>query len=424
MTNTQIYEYIKGTPTFEKWMPKVTVDIFTANGFAEYRENALPLLTDFFGLLVRVALNKIMDIRVRRPEFYDEIVEEYASMEGGITQRIYNDELPKPVSPQGFNLEEGRWVNDYVIRKTKQSQRFWKQNFFYANVQTIKEDELQKAFLKENGIAEFVAMKQSGLQKAYIMAKTMLAREVLAGALQADGSVIPALQDSQIFNATTNPEFADIDSSTPVDAQAAYREFINVLDNIAGIMKTSMTINKFNADKWNTAAYEDEHKLLLRFDIYNLIKKYEGVLGSGTGYIKNVLETLPFKVVLVDGLGHVKYVLKSDHTTILKPVYEDNTFQYQIGWNTTGGVGTLADCLPEDQIDCVDDDPDTFAALVQKGAIFSVEQTPYKTQVKQAFLGGYYNLLAKKENEQISYDAHCNIIKFTKAVANRNIRKK
>ena len=213
------------------------------------------------------------------------------------------------------------------------------------------------------------------------MAKAMLAREVLAGALQADGTTVPALQDTQIFNATNTPALANIDSDTPVDAQAAYREFINILDNIADIMKTSMTINKFNADGWGTASYEEEHKLLLRFDVYNKIKKYEGVIGSGTGYIKNVLESLPFKVVKVNGLGHVKYVLKSDPTTILKPVYEDNTFQYQIGWNQAGGLGTIDDCVPENQIDCIDDDPDTFAAIVQKGAIFTVEQTPYKTKV-------------------------------------------
>lgn len=419
MTNLQIYEFIKGTPTFEKWMPKVTADIFTANGFAEFEANALPMLTDFFGLLVQVTLNKIMDIRVRVPEWYEAVVKNYSSLQGGITQRIYNAELPKPISPQGFNLQEDTWVNDLLIRKTTQEERFWKQNFWYANVQTIKEDELQKAFLKENGIAEFVAMKQAGLQKAYIMAKAMLAREVLADALQADGTTIPALQDSQVFDAKTGhyPDLANIDSTSPVDAQSAYREFINILDNIAGIMKTSMTTNKFNADKWNTAAYEDEHVLLLRFDIYNLIKKYEGVIGSGTGYIKNVLETLPFKTILVDGLGHVKYVLKSDHSTVLKPVYKDNTFQYQIGWSTTGGVGEISDCVPESDIDCVDDDPNTFAALVQRGAIFTVEQTPYKTQVKQAFLGGYYNLLAKKENEEISYDAHYNVVKFSKATS-------
>ena len=413
MTNQQIYEYIKGTPTFERWLPKITVDVFTAEGYSEFSANALPELTEFFGLLVQVSLNKIKDVNVRKTNFYNEVVEEYSQANGGITQRIYN-EIPKPISPQSFNLQEGSWINDYVIRKPAQSQAFWKQNFFYANLITIKEEELQKAFLNPNGIAEFVQMKQAGLQKSYYIAKSKLAREVLAGAIKGDGTTAPALKASQIFNGDTNEDLVGIDSDTPMEAQTAWKEFINILDNIKGIMETSETTGAFNADSFEDGAYPDEHVLLVRFDIYNLIKKYEGLLGAGTGYLDNILDKIPFKVVLVDGLGHVQYVLKSDHTTILKPVYMDNTFQYQIGWSETGGVGALTDCVPEEDIDCIDSDPDTFACLVQKGIIFTMEQSPYKVRVKQSFLGEYYNLIATQPNGQVSYDSHYNLVKFSK----------
>lgn len=413
MNNQDIYKIMKSTPTYERWMPKITADVFKEAGYREFYVNALPMLTDFFGLMVQVVLNKIKDVNVRIPDFYRAIVEEYSQQNGGISQRIYN-EIPKPISPQSFNLEEGKWVNDLVIRTPRQSQAFWKQNFFYANLLTIKEEELQKAFISDNGVAEFVAMKQAGLQKSYVIAKSKLAREVLAGAIKGDGVEAPELKDTQIYNAANYPDLQYIDSDTPTEIQSAYRCFVNILDNIKGIMESSNICGSFNCDGFEDANYAEDHILLMRFDIYNKIKQYESFIGAGTGYLDKIIERLPFRLVLVDGLGKQIFVLKSDHSTQLKPVYKDNTFQYQIGWSVDGGVGELSDCVPEEQIDMIDDNPNTFAALAQRGVIFTIEQSEYRVNVKQAFLGQYYNIIATQPNSQISYDSHYNIIRFSK----------
>lgn len=416
MTNKQIYEIIKKSPNYKNWTPMVSVEVFTREGFKGFYENALPQLLDFFGLMIQVVLNKIKDVNVRIPEFYKAIVEEQAMGAGGILQRIYNT-IPKPISPQYLNLQEGSWVNDYVIRKTEQFQMFFKQNFPYSNLITIPEDMLQKAFVNENGVAEFVAQKQAALQKSYYIEKTKLAKVVLAGALRGDGITAPALKDTQIYDVTKIPNFADIDSDTPINMQAAWREFANVLDNIATMMATANTIGTLNAEGWEDGAYEKDHILLVKGTLINKLKKFDGLLGNGTGYLTDIFKNIPFKVVEID-MFEPTYVLASDNSVELKPVYSNKVFQDVIGFNTTGGEGTKEDCLADSEIQLVDKQDDTFAALVQKGLILAAEQSPYKVRIKQSYLGNYMNMIATQPNGLMGYDSHYNLVKFTKAVSN------
>ena len=170
LSNRQILELCKDEPTFDKFSSKITKEVFTEAGFEELKDNDKNILADFFGLSVRVYLQKIRNQDPHIPKIYQKIVEEYPNAYGGIAQRI-NTYMPKPVNPQYKKLVNGGSIDPFKIRLPKQDERFYKQNFDYANFRTIQDIELKKMFINEYGIAEFIAKLRAGFDDAYFVQK-------------------------------------------------------------------------------------------------------------------------------------------------------------------------------------------------------------------------------------------------------------
>lgn len=410
MTNSEVLKVLKTVKT--TWVAKLTDEIFTANGFQELVDNDYQLLEDFFGLSIRVVLNKILEANPRIPEYYSAIVEEFATEEGGILQRI-NTTIPRPTNPAYRNLQNGSWVNDYKIRKPKASERFYRQNFDFATWITIQEINLRKIFLSENGIAEFVGSITRGLEKSYYIAKFEMMKKVLHGAIT---STQTPLQDTQKINATgDNTALANITSNTPVDVQLAWKQFVFVLEELKDIMNSNPLLDSYNASKFENGVDPSDMVLLIRHSVYNWVKKNMGFIGSGTGLIEKMESSLPFKIRVVEDFGDAQRVLASDHTTVLKEVYdEDGT---PLGWNKTGGTGTESDVLPPEDIDVVFSDEDTFAVLIQRGAIFSTRMNPFTIRAKESYRGMYINYIANCPNGAFNYDSNYNLITFSKATS-------
>ena len=87
LTNKEILALAKSDPTYKNWTSKLTDEIFTQAGFEELQQNDYRLLSDFFGLSVRVVLNQIKTPNPRIPSLYKAVVEEYSNENGGIFQR-------------------------------------------------------------------------------------------------------------------------------------------------------------------------------------------------------------------------------------------------------------------------------------------------------------------------------------------------
>lgn len=410
MTNSEVLKVLKTVKT--TWVAKLTDEIFTANGFQELVDNDYQLLEDFFGLSIRVVLNKILEANPRIPEYYSAIVEEFATEEGGILQRI-NTTIPRPTSPAYRNLQNGSWVNDYKIRKPKASERFYRQNFDFATWITIQEINLRKIFLSENGIAEFVGSITRGLEKSYYIAKFEMMKKVLHGAIT---STQTPLQDTQKINATgDNTALANITSNTPVDVQLAWKQFVFVLEELKDIMNSNPLLDSYNASKFENGVDPSEMVLLIRHSVYNWVKKNMGFINGGTGLLEKMESSLPFKIRVVEDFGDAQRVLASDHTTLLKEVYDDDGTP--LGWNETGGTGTESDVLPPEDIDVVFSDEDTFAVLIQRGAIFSTRMNPFTIRAKESYRGMYINYIANCPNGAFNYDSNYNLITFSKATS-------
>lgn len=414
MNNSFILKLVKSVPSYKSWVANLTDEIFTSAGFQEMLDNDYRLLEDFFGLSIRVVLNKILECNPRIPAFYDAIVEEYANEEGGILQRI-NTTMHKPTDPAYRNLQNGSWVNDYKIRKAnKASERFYRQNFDYADYITIQEINLKKMFLNENGLSQFISAQTRTIEKAYYITKFEMVRRALYLALN---STQTPLKDTQVYKAVgENADMANLLSNTPQDAQKAWRQFKFILDELHDFMVSNTMSGNFNAAGYEDGMRPEEHVLLIRHTVLNHIKKVTGALNNGSGIIGDLMNGgYGFKVQIVEDFGDEYKVLASDHTTELKPVYDDDGVK--LGWNTTGGQGTIEDCLPESDIESKYKMPDVFAVLAQKGVIFTTKMNPFTIRAKESFRGMYINYIANQPNGSINYDSNYNLVTFSTATS-------
>lgn len=410
MNNSIVLKLVKGTPTYKSWISQLTDEIFTASGFQEMLDNDYRLLEDFFGLSIRFVLNKILEANPRIPDFYSDIVQEYANEEGGVLQRI-NTTIPKPTNPAYRNLQDGAWVNDYKIRKPKATERFYRQNFDWATWITIQEINLKKIFLTENGISEFVAAQTRAIEKSYYISKFEMFRRMLYLAIN---STQTPLKDTQVYKATgDNAAMANINSDTAVDAQKAWRQFKFILDEIHDFMISNTMSGNFNARSFEDGMRPEEHVLMIRHTVLNHIKKVTGELNNGTGIIGELGSIAGFKVKVVEDFGDEYKVLASDGTTELFPVYDEDGVK--LGFNTTGGQGTIEDCLPESDIASKYRNEDIFAVLAQKGVIFSTQMNPFTIRAKESFRGMYINYIANQPNGAFNYDSCYNLIIFSTA---------
>lgn len=415
MTNSQVLAIVKTTPTYKRWTSKLTDEIFTAAGFEELADNDYRLLEDFFGLSVRVILNKIRNVNARIPSTYKAVVEEFATEQGGITQRI-NLKPIKPVSPAYRGLKDGMSIDPYVVKKPDSDERFYRMNFDYQSMITLQDINLQQIFLKSDGIFTYVEGITKNFNDAYYIQKYQMFRNMINLAI--NSTTFP-IQDTQLYDGDKIADLANIDSATAGEAQAAMRAFMEVLDNLKGAMEANTMIDTLNAKKFMHGCDPSEYVLMIRYPIYNLLKKYEGLIVGGTGYIKNVIEALPFKTELVQDFGGISYVLAADHTTALLPVYNKRTGE-ELGFNTTGGEYDPLDPsdtnkpLAENLIEAVDPNSDVFAVLMQRGTIFATTQNPYTVRSIYNPRGLYTNHFASQPNGSFNYDATYDMVIFSK----------
>lgn len=413
MTNLQIMALVKKTPTYKKWTAKVTDEIFTEAGFEEIALNNPELIEDYFGLSIRVVLNKIAYVNANIPSTYKAVVEEFDNEQGGILQRITVHPI-KPVSPAYRNLEDGMSVDPFIVRKPKSDERFYRQNFDYQSFISLQDINLKKIFLSQDGIFTYIEGITKSFNDAYYIQKYEMFRNMIS--LTINSTKFP-MQPTQKYDGTTNEDLANIDSDVAGEAQAAYREFVNILDDLHGFMKSNVMSDALNAKKFIHGMNPEDYILMMRYSTYNRIKKLSGVLVAGTGYINDVFSQLPFRVEMVQDFGGIYYVDESDN--ILKAVYHYKTGE-QLGFNRDGGVYNPADPsdtnapLPEDQITAVDPNSDVFAVLMQRGTIFATKQNAYTIKSIYNPRGEYTNHWASQPNGSFNYDATYDVVTFSK----------
>ena len=386
LTNQEIFKLCSSAPSFNNFTSKVTKEIFTENGFEELKEQDKDILADFFGLSVRVYLQKITNQRPHIPALYKKVVEEYANPFGGIAQRI-SMLMPKPTDPKYRKLVNGGSIDPFKIRIPKVEQRFYKQNFDFANYRTLQDIELRKIFLSEYGIADFVNKLRESFDDSYYIQKFLTLKELINGAIHTENF---PLKDTQII------ELPRIDENA---TNSDMSNFIQQINNIADVMDTTVMSGEFNAKGYEHGLYKNEYVLLIRANVFNKIKT---TLMATTYHTQNL--NFDFEVEKVNNFGGITYEDKNG--TPLLPIYDDDGAV--IGYNASG----TGEPLPKTDIVEVDPNEHIQAMLVQKGAFFTSEQQAYSIKSIYNPAGEYLNIFANQPNASFNYDATYDIIEF------------
>lgn len=423
LSNISLWNYLRKTnPNFASHTSKGTKELFTEQGFEALQRNDINAINEYFELSVRVAFQKFTLSKVRNPLDGTGLVEVYDTPNGGYVQRIAMKML-KPITPKYKHLLEGSSVDQQIIRKTEQFERFFEQNFDFQNFVTLHEFPVKTIFISEYGMAEFLAGITSSLENSYIKQDYVNTLEALNTMVN---SVTYPLQDSQ---KVTLEEWTN--AATGMPTTAALEEFILKCMDIASNMEAVASTTQLNALEFETAYNPSDFVMLTRVGIKNRIK-----LALRVGAYNPEDLTIPFNIKEVENFGGL--VPKDANDTTMQEVYDifgavkgyidasvtvnGHAFKNSAGqWlvNITSGGTTADTTFPFEPDHWYDPNEDIVAIIVQKGAIFkniqnglSVRPSPYNSA------GLYQNLWMSAPNNAIVCDPLYGMIIIKKGEAN------
>lgn len=414
LTNAQLWDYLRGKyPNFANRTAKATKDLFTTRGFEEIQSFDSSILNDYFGLTLRVFLQKISVAEVKDLLEGQGFGESYETPYGGYIQRMSIDTL-KPISPKYKGLQNGVSVDQYIVRKPEVSERFYTQNFDYQSLVTMPDDALYKnMWINETGMSEFMAGVMTALNNGYKLQKYNNKLEALNAAIN---SVTYALKDTQKYELEV--------TSTASITDDEVINFIRLVRNIVNGMVYTPATGAFNQAGFETTQDQGRLKILMRpafADRLATVKRLNAAEDM----------SLPADVVLIPDFGGLKPYLMSGETKVyLQPIYDSlgEVVAYVDGSVTVNGParydaasgkwivnvttgGQTAD-TNQTVTDCLFEDPnaDIQAVIADKGVIFESNQNPYVVEPARNAAGRYTNYWASSPNNAINVDRNFNLV--------------
>lgn len=395
ISNTDLWNQARNmSPSFASLTAEATADLFTANGYEQMKQLDSNILTDFFGLSMRIWLN-IVNISHAVDPFADNGFGEYFDQPwGGIIQRMSIDSI-SPISPGWVGLKDGDSPDPFVVRKPKTAERFFKQNFDYASLVTIPDDfQFRQMFVSEYGMSEYMAGIFEALQNGYVTQVYLNKKECLNAAINSTATPLQSTQQISV----------DYDASNPTAEQLT--QLTLTIMNVISAMTLYPQTSAYNASKFMSTQDKSRLKLLIRAGYKNAIA-VNVLLGAfnprNLDLGVDVIEVPDF-----GGLVPYQSVTGNVGTTQLYPVYD--SLGAQIGWNTAADQDTVTVQLGEEQY--VDPNADVIAVLADKGAVFECRQNPYTVEPIRNPRGRYTNHWASSPNNTIAYDSLYNFVVF------------
>lgn len=457
LTNLQLWNYLRSKyPTFQSITSEGTKDLFTSEGYEQLAQYNQQALNDFFGLSLRVFLQKINIANVKDILDDQAFGESYAMTRGGgITQRMAIPTV-MPVSPAYRNLQNGDSPDQYVVRKSESSEQFFKQNFDYQSFITMPDDAMYKdMFIQEFGMSNYQAGIMKALADGYKLQKQANKFEAINAAI--NSQTFP-LQDTQVFE-TADP-ITDITAVNSADKSVAYASkyinFVNLVNNIVDGMVYTPQTGAFNKAGFETTQDISRLKILVRPTLANGIKSISK-LNSAEGMSLNID---PVKVPDFGGLTPIltaseKYAagtvylvsddatptyaeykaltasaaeatIVSDVTGVVRTdIYDTfgakvaDAYYLSTGIATTGSGQNVTTYktiyVPVKNRRVYDPNADVIAVIADKGLIFENEQNPYVVEPARNARGRYTNFWASSPKNAILVDNYANMVVIRKA---------
>lgn len=391
LTNAELWNSIRAAfPTFAGHTSKATAETFTEAGFEQLKNWDHSTLNDFFELSLRVFLNVVNISHAVDPLESQGFGEYFDQPYGGYIQRIATYSV-KPISPAYKGLKDGDSPDQYVVRKPKVSERFWRQNFDYASLITMPDDfQYKQIFISEYGMSEYMAGIMQGMENGYTIQKYENKLEAIDKMLT---GTVQTLQDSQHYTAAL--------SADPTDEEL--KNFILAVNNCVEAMTMGPQNSAFNAMHFASTQDKNRLKLLIRPGIKNAIK-----VRTLAGAFNPADLSFDVDTIVVPNFGGLVPYKEAEYTTQLYPVY--GTLGDVIGYADTQN----ADAVTVEEYDVHWKDPhaDINAILADKGCIAEFRQNPYTVEPARNVRGKYTNFWASAPNNAIIFDPLYNFVTF------------
>lgn len=381
LTNIELWDYLRGKyPNFANHTSKGTKDLFTVRGFEELQSFDSSILNDFFGLSLRVFLQKITVANVKDILEGQDFGESYETPWGGYIQRMSVNSL-KPVSPAYKGLENGDSPDQYVVRKAEIAEQFYVQNFDYQSLVTMPDMSVYKnIFVAETGMSDFMAGVMKALENGYTLQKYNNKMEALNAAIN---STTYALKDTQKYQ---------FDAHEIITAEEVIA-FIKLVRDIVDAMVYTPATGAYNQGSFETTQDKSRLKILMRPSFANKLATISRLNSTED-------MSLPVDIIKVPDFGGLKATL--DGTTELTPKYD--SLGVRTGWlNDTTDVA-------ETDVVWVDPNANVQAIIADKGLIFESIQNPYTVEPARNARGLYTNYWASSPNNAINVDRYKNLV--------------
>lgn len=456
LTNLQLWNYLRNKyPTFQAITSEGTKDLFTSEGYEQLAQYNQQALNDFFGLSLRVFLQKITVANVKDVLDDQDFGESYAMTRGGgITQRMAIPTV-MPVSDAYSNLQNGDSPDQYVVRKPENSEQFFKQNFNYQSFITMPDEAMYKdMFIQEFGMSNYQAGIMKALADGYKLQKQANKFEAINAAIN---SVTFPLQDTQVFE-TADP-ITDITAVNSADKSVAYASkyinFVNMINNIVDGMVYTPQTGAFNKAGFETTQDIGRLKLLCRPTLANGLKSisklnsaegmslnidtvkvpdFGGIVptltasetyAAGTVYLANDATPTYTEYKALTAAASTVTIVASLTGVVRTDIYDSLGVKVADAYYLAGGVASTGSgqtatsyttiYVPVKYRRTIDNNSDIIAIIADKGLIFENNQNPYVVEPARNVRGRYTNFWASSPKNAILVDNYANMVVIRKA---------
>lgn len=397
VTNSELWNLARAAdPTFASHTAKATAADFTSKGFEALTRNDITTINDFIGISLRIAFQKLDFPKAKNPARDSGLLQVYDTPNGGYIQRVAMEQ-ERPISPRYLNLENGKSVDPFVVRKSTTNERFFGMNFNYQNLVTVKPYELKQVFLSDYGVGQWIAGKMTALENAYTV-------QEYENVLECLNSLITSTK-----HPIKNTQIVSVPGWTDGTTVAELNSFTATIKNLARYMDAAPMTDMYNSGGFNSAIDTNDMTMLVRPDVIGNLETY-----TYSGAFHRDELALPFEMHAFLNFGGLVPYQDADYTTRLYPAY-DATFGNVIGYNTTENSNEATVAFGAEHN--FDPNGNVIAIIAQKGLIFENNQNPYQVRPIQNPAGLYDNYWASRPNVGINGDYYYNMVLITKPSA-------
>ena len=393
-TNTQLEEILRDKfSSYSSSTAKLTKENFTERGFTELKQTDPTRLNTFFNLSMRVYLEKIDVAKIKDNlaihGFGAETVNEY----GNYIQRMAV-EMIDAVSPAYLNLQDGKSVDPFIVRKPKVSERFFEINAEFQNLITIPDEVVMKqVFISEYGMDELISGIMSQLENSYKKFLYLNKLEALNAGI--NNTEFPLQETQKIeVNYSIEPTAEELTN------------IVIAVKNAVSLLDASPSTSAFNQRKFESAQDISRLKFLVRVGFKNQV-----AVKLLSGSFNPDKLTLPIDIIEVNHFGGLTPFKDAGFKTPLFEVYDANGTM--IGYNETENATTVT--VSKNAVFMKDPNADLIGVIADKDIVFTSRQGSYSVEPIRNPRGLYTNYWASAPRGTVAYDNLYNIIALSKA---------